>query len=382
MKIALIRQRYSQDKGGVEKVAARFVEQFLDRGHEITVFSEAFHAAESETFKWVKVPRSAAGLGKTSSFHRQVQQVLKGGLRDEFDVIYAMSRTYPADVFRITEELKCETIPFAKSRFNSLMSLFKSSLKVEREALDPANTGYVIANSELIKDQIVSNFEFPENRISVVRNGINHKLFFPATATEKKEVRNKLQLGNDFLCLFAASDFRGKGLEEAIRVVATLDERVRKRLTLLVVGDGKSEPFLKIADACGVNDNIVFLGHQKNMRQYYIASDILLYPSHYETFGNVCLEACACGIPIITTRTTGASELIQDNRNGYLVKNSMQIDKMASFLSAYAELPKSEHRKFSKEALNATKDYTWEKHADAVEDIFRKVTEEKCKKNK
>jgi UDP-glucose:(heptosyl)LPS alpha-1,3-glucosyltransferase len=113
------------------------------------------------------------------------------------------------------------------------------------------------------------------------------------------------------------------------------------------------------------------------MRDYYIASDLLLYPSHYETFGNVILEACACGIPVLTTKMVGAAELIKDNKNGFLVKSAQKIDRITSILEAYIKLPESEHNKFSKRALSATKNYTWKKHISDLEKIFEKVHQEK-----
>lgn len=373
MKIALIRKKYYPERGGAEKVAAYFVQKFTERGHSVTVFAESFHSEETELFKWVKVPRGT-GFSKTSSFHRQVQQTLnQNNRRQEFDIIYAMCRTFPVDVFRITEQLHSEWLSLSYSKWAWLNPRHRSILKLERETLNPANIGYVVANSELIKRQVIERFKFPEEQISIVHNGINREVYFPAAKGEKTEIRRKFKLEDRFICMFAASNFKMKGLAEAIKVIASLSEPLRKRIMLMVVGSDKPEPFLKVAETCGVGGNIIFTGMQKNIRNYYIASDLLLYPSHYETFGNICLEACACGIPVLTTKMVGASEMITDNRNGFVINSPSDIDKMAEFLAAYMELPASEHRKFSHNAVESSSDYNWNKHADDLEKIFQNI---------
>ena len=174
-----------------------------------------------------------------------------------------------------------------------------------------------------------------------------------------------------------AANFKIKGLSEAIRAIAGLNDEMRKRVTLLVVGKGKPKAFLELAEKLNVTENLVFAGRQTKMRDYYIASDLLLYPSHYETFGNVILEACACGIPVLTTKMVGAAELIKDNKNGFLIKSSKKIDRMTSILKAYMKLPPGEHEKFGKKALSASKNYTWQKHISDLEKIFEKVHQEK-----
>jgi UDP-glucose:(heptosyl)LPS alpha-1,3-glucosyltransferase len=377
MKIALIRNRYSPDHGGAEKVAAKFVNHFIDRGHEITIFSEKFSGEESDRLKWHKVPKGS-GLSKTSAFHRQVQAILnKNNCRDEFDIIYTMCRTFPADIFRITEQLHHEWLPIGYSCLARLNPRHFSILCLERKSIDPSNMRHIIVNSKLLKDQVVKCFDYPESKVSLVSNGVDRTVFFPARLGEKEEIKKKLHLSDRFVCVFAAANFKIKGLNEAIKAIAGLSEDMRKHVTLLVVGKDKPKPFMELAEKLNVTENLVFAGKQSNMREYYIASDLLLYPSHYETFGNVVLEAFACGIPVLTTKMVGAAELVKDNKNGFIIKSPRKIEQISSILEAYMELPESEYEKFSKKALKATQNYTWEKHIDDLEKIFKKVHSDK-----
>ncbi len=376
LKIALIRKKYMPDKGGAEKTAARFVENFTANGHQVSVFSELFIADETDNLKWVKVPKSSMpSLCRTNSFHRQAQKILtKNNLRDEFDIVYSMCRTYPVDIFRVTEQLHTKWLPIGYSSLARFNPRHSGIIKLEKKSFNQRKTKIVVASSKFIKQQIVEEFDFPADNIRVIYNGMNHSKFYPAATGEKIEARKKINIDpKRNICLFCAGNFKIKGLAEAIEVIAELKEKLRNNTLLLVVGGDKPTPFIKLAEEYGIAKNIIFAGAQENMRDYYIAADILLYPSRYETFSNVCLESLGCGVPIITTRQIGAYELIDEAVNGFSVNTSENIDEMSHFLSAFLELPQAERDKFALAAADSVKDFTWAKHIKQLEELFYEV---------
>lgn len=383
LNIALIRKKYLPDKGGAEKTAARFVENFTARGHQVSVLAEMFGASEDDRLKWIKVPKGKITFCRTASFHRQAQKILKtANLRDSFDIVYSMCRTYPVDIFRVTEQLHAKWLPIGYSSWAKLNPRHRGILSLERKSLTAKQTKMIVANSNLIKKQLIEEFAYPADKIRVIYNGMNHDMFFPASAAEKAEVRKKMKLDSKHnICLFCASNFKIKGLPEAIEVIASLTEKQRNNTLLLVVGGDKTTPYIKLAAEYGIAKNIVFTGAQKNMRDYYIASDILLYPSSYETFSNVCLEAMGCGLPVITTRQIGAYELIREAVNGFSVNTNANIDEMAVFLGAFIELPEAERQKFSLAAASSVKDFTWDRHIQQLEALFYEVAELKNSNN-
>lgn len=372
MNIALIRKRFncSGQGGGAEKVAARFVDEFIKRGHSVTVVSESFTGNETESLKHLKVGKSLLpSVCGTSSFHKNAQKALKGR---NFDIVYSMCRTFPVDVFRVTEQIHAEWLKVGYSRLARLNPRHRSILSLERKALDPANTRHVVTNSELVKKQIIDIFAFPAERISVVRNGVDRSVFFPADEKERAALRKNLGLSGDkLILLFAAANFRIKGLAQAIRSCAELPVATRKNIQIVVVGGGKKEPYLQLAAKLGIDRHIVFEGKKNNMRDYYACSDLLLYPSMYEPFANVCLEACACSLPVLTTRLNGSSELVSDSKNGFLLNDSSEIEKMTDAIERFSSLSLEKRDEFRTAALDATSNYSWEKHAAGLEKIFR-----------
>ena len=372
MKIAILRKDYNTRGGGAEVYAANMCSALVQRGHEVTVFSETFVGETNKNIRNVKVKKSLlAGFSRTSSFHKRVQKSLKkhkGG----FDLVFALSRTWPSDVYRVTESLHVEWMKIRYSKLNRLNPRHRGILKLEREIFNPDNTKLVVTNSELTKSQAVKNFGFPENRITVVYNGVDHAKFHPVE--NKKEflkIRKILNVGNEkFILLFPATNFKIKGLENAIRTISLLDDNLRNRTLLLVAGGDREKPYRDLAEKLKVSDNVRFEGRKGNMREYYAAADLLFYPTLYEPFSNVCLESFSCGLPVLTTSLNGAAEIVVDDVNGFIVPDASAEDMMARYIAKFASLSESEREKFSDSAYKTSLNFNWTKHVEQLEKVF------------
>src|SRR6202000_1194572 len=99
--------------------------------------------------------------------------------------------------------------------------------------------------------------------------------------------------------------------------VARMKERERFRL--LVVGHPRTTPYERLARSLGIADNIRFLGPRRDVQHCYFAADFLVHPTFYDPCSLVVLEALACGLPVITTRHNGASELLHPPREGFVI---------------------------------------------------------------
>jgi UDP-glucose:(heptosyl)LPS alpha-1,3-glucosyltransferase len=103
---------------------------------------------------------------------------------------------------------------------------------------------------------------------------------------------------------------------------------------LLVVGKGNIPRYERLAQRLGLQENAIFCSFQEQMPPFYGAADIFVLPSYYDPFGNACLEAMACGLPVITTRETGVSELILHGRSGFIMDNPENTLALANWLEA------------------------------------------------
>jgi UDP-glucose:(heptosyl)LPS alpha-1,3-glucosyltransferase len=378
MKIALIRRKFTlTPNGGAEKYACRVAEELLKRGHCLEVFAEKFQGEESENLKWRKVPKGLmAMISPTYSFHRQVQKIIR---HNEFDLVYSLCRTWPADVCRITEQLHAEWLLINYGRLAEYNPRHRSILNLEKQVYQQKHTPWLITNSSLVKNQLNSRFAYPSENIKVIYNGIDRDCFFPSgDDSERLAIRKKLNLPEDnSILLFPAGNFKIKGLASAIRALGRLPDEMKEKYTLCVAGGDNPEKYQKLAGELGVAEKVIFIGARKDMRNCYIASDLLLYPSLYEPFANVCLEAFACGLPVLTTALNGSSEIVEDGASGYIVEHGSDIDNIKLCLEKFNSLSEPDRQKMSEVAIKTSTGFSWQKHVDELEKLFAQILENK-----
>jgi D-inositol-3-phosphate glycosyltransferase len=122
-----------------------------------------------------------------------------------------------------------------------------------------------------------------------------------------------------------------------------------------------------------IGDLVTFLGakDQDTLVYYYSAAEMVVMPSHYESFGMVALEAMACGTPVIASDVGGLSFSIENGFNGYLVPGrdpSALADKMVMLL----KLPALRDQ-LGEQALRWTERYDWAHVTDEILDVYNTV---------
>ena len=381
MKIAIIKKDFlGIGGGGAENYAQNICSELINRGHIIYVLSERFDAEERENLIHISVPKHKLfSTSGTTNFHKNVQKILLTAKKKyQFNIVYALSRTYPTDIFRVTEQVHIEWVKIGYSRLHKLNLRHRGILNLEKNICSIPNVKAIVTNSEMAKAQIISNYSFPKNAISVIRNGVDRTKYYTITNEfEIDLIRQRYLLKKDlaskFILLFVATNYRIKGLKYAIKTLALLDQKIRDNTLLFVVGNDNSEPYKKLAKFYGVENNILFLGQKDNLRDYYANSDLLFFPSLGEPFANICLEAFACGLPVLTTALNGSSEIVSHGINGFVVSSPTKTKQMASLITEYHNLQPAEKSKFSKSALNASLSYSWKNHVNNLEELFYKL---------
>ena len=191
-------------------------------------------------------------------------------------------------------------------------------LRLEREVFDPANTKAVIANSKMVRDEILARFSFPSDRVHVIYNGITSISSSPTRA----EARRVWDIDEKTFCpLFLGTGWERKGLSTAIRAADCLEDT-----TLLVAGRGVADRYR--------GTNVRFLGPVKDIASLFAASDILVLPTWYDPFSNACLEALAAGLPVITTDANGFSEIIERGVHGDITASG-DVHAIAELLDSW-----------------------------------------------
>src|SRR5438552_18353157 len=97
-------------------------------------------------------------------------------------------------------------------------------------------------------------------------------------------------------------------------------QRPRVPARLFILGQGDEDRAIRaLVAAHGLDEAVVLGGFQKNPWKYIARADVFALTSHYEGFGNVLVEAMACGVPVVATRSSGTADIVRENVDGLLV---------------------------------------------------------------
>jgi len=224
-------------------------------------------------------------------------------------------------------------------------------------------------------DVTVIGVRIDDEKIRVVYNGVDTKVFHPGVRDQAEQVRRGLGVPLDVpLLVYASMDFKGKGLRSTF---GALKRTKYREARLLVLGTGPIRQFTRIAREMGIGDRVIFGGHRGDIQQYYGAGDLFVLPSTYEPFPNVNLEAMACGLPVLTTATTGGAEVIVEGTNGYLIPHVNAVDEMVDWLDHHLSLSTTERAVMSEGCWSIAKRMTVEKNVQQTLDVFEEVLLEK-----
>jgi glycosyltransferase involved in cell wall biosynthesis len=211
----------------------------------------------------------------------------------------------------------------------------------------------------------------------VVRSGVNVDFFHN---TSGNIVRKKYSLENDFVLLQVGTLVYYKRQEDSITALAQLSKK-HDNVKLILDGGGNQKPLIALAKELGVQDKIIFLhaSSDEELAATYAACDVFLYPSD-STWGLVVVEAMAASKPIIISRKSGASEIIEDNITGFVVNHEKPME-----IADRLELLINNPRLISALGDNCyhyvKKNLSWEKFAKDIENIFQQIIEHSCREN-
>ena len=198
-------------------------------------------------------------------------------------------------------------------------------LGIEKANYTSLHNREVIAISNTVKEDIIKYYGVNPDKIHVIYNGVDINEFKPIDDIRRGILRRNIGfLSDDIVAVFCGWEFKRKGLMQIIEALPSLSKKVK----LLVLGSADKRDFVKRAIELGVQDRIKFVGHVINPVEYYQASDLMIFPTSYEPFGLVITEAMACGLPVVTSKCAGASELIKDGSDGMLLNNPYDVQEI------------------------------------------------------
>ncbi len=194
-------------------------------------------------------------------------------------------------------------------------------------------TKYFVSVSSEVATFMIRELPTIRSRMHVIPNGIDlSKLNEEKSIECRNRITAELNVESDATLLLTVGRLvRQKNHSLMLDGLAAIKEHYPK-IMLCIVGEGGNLQELKgQAARLGIASNVRFIGHQDNVHPYYEAADVYISTSLVEGMSNTQLEALAHGLPIITTETGGVKELVEEGRNGFMIKEYTSSAVCAAF---------------------------------------------------
>jgi glycosyltransferase involved in cell wall biosynthesis len=231
----------------------------------------------------------------------------------------------------------------------------------EKIAFD--RTKLVIAVSEQVKQEILA-IGIPADRIEVIANGVDLQEFAP-----KQVDRQQLGLPVGVPIALFVGDIRisRKNLDTVLHALVNVPQ-----LHLAIAGAADGRNFYpQLAQTLGVSDRVHFLGFRSDVAALMQSADMFVFPSCYEPFGLVLLEAMACQLPVITARTAGAADLVTPEC-GFVLSDPKDVGGLSSAMNQLMADPKARHR-MGKAARSIAEQHSWANMARNYVNLFEEL---------
>lgn len=376
MHIAIIRRKFNPF-GGAERFILRTIDGLRGQQINVSIISESWQPTE-EFASAEKAPDSirapASGRSRVTqlkNFQKSVTHILE---THQFDLIQSHERLLGADIYRLGDGIHAAWIarlsqyqPWHRRLWLKIDPFHRHIIATEKKMAADKNLTYV-ANSPLVKTELMNWYKVPEQRITIIENGINTQEFLPSTALEKTTAKNNLKISTTKpVVLFVGSGFERKGAFHLVKAMALLPN-----FQAVIVGHDKQLKNLRrLTHALNIEDRVHIAGPQHDVKPYLQAADIFCLPSIYDSLPNALLEALCSGLPVVITKGIGIAQKIVAKHAGLLC----EID--AHSISLAIQTAWENQKELSSNALALSKEYDIKAKSEEWLNLYNRIIKTK-----
>ena len=230
----------------------------------------------------------------------------------------------------------------------------------------------VICNSCFMREEIESVFNLPPDKISIIPNGIRPAAF--QVSAPDPAVRRKFAAPEEKILFFIGRLVREKGVQHLLEALPLIRDRF-PRVRAVIAGQGPHAGELHhLALHLGIDRHVTFAGYidEETRNQLYAHADVAVFPSLYEPFGLVALEAMATGTPVVVADTGGFAETVAHGVTGLRVAAG-SADALAGEICALLGDPELARRLARRALQEVEEKYSWPSIARRYESMYRQI---------
>jgi UDP-glucose:(heptosyl)LPS alpha-1,3-glucosyltransferase len=335
MRLAIVRQKYTPF-GGAERFVERALAALRANHVDVSIVAREWQGDASGGAQDVRVdPFYLGRTWRDAGFARGVRRLIA---ERRFDLVQSHERIPGCDIYRAGDGVHATWLELRNKAFDRFAPWHRYTLAAEATMFRHPGLRAVICNSHMVRDDIARRFGVADEKLQVIYSGVDIEAFHPRLRAEQgRALREKTGVAAATpVILFVGSGYERKGLPTLLGALANMQRRDAR---LWVVGRDKHETVMrKLAQTLGVDDRVLFLGAQADVKPFYGAADVFALPTLYDPFPNAALEALACGLPLLTTTTCGAAELVTAD-NGAVIEAGDALALAASLDALCARAP-------------------------------------------
>lgn len=297
--------------GGMQRDMLRIARELIKKGHQVEIFTISWEGDLPEgnikvnvipargIFNYTKYQRFI-----TSAHHKIAQDAVEG---KPFNLVVGFNRMEGLDVYFAADPCFVQRAYDQRGFLYRLTPRYRWFAACEKAIFTVHSNTEVLLLTDIEKNHFQKWYQTPSERFHFIPPFLSPERFIRKDrASMRKHLRDAFGFGaDDFVYLLVGSGFSMKGLDRAIRGLASLPADKLATARLVAVGQDNPQPFMQMAKRLGVESQVTISKGRPDIPDLMQGADAYVHPAYRENTGLVILEALACGLPTLVTETCG-----------------------------------------------------------------------------
>ena len=318
--------------GGQQRDFLRIAKEMLDRGNEIDVYTLSWQGDIPANMNVILVPVKAfTRVGLYKRFTKWIENAL--GLKHRTCVV-GFTKMPLLDIYFAADPCFMEKAEHQRGGYYKYTRRYRHFKEYERAVFNDSSKVEVLLLSPQQQSAFCHYYPGCDSRLHQLPPGISKD-----RKVEKRDpgmgdqIRREIGVSDEtVLILQIGSGFRVKGVDRSLEAIAALPPYLKQNIHYLLIGQDKSNRFVKLAATLGLTSQVTILPGRDDVPNLLQAADLMLHPAYSESAGYVLLEATIAGLPILTTASCGYAFHIEKARSGEVCPLPFQQQKLNEML--------------------------------------------------